>query len=62
MAKNRKVDVLAQATGSVASKLRTERERHASRLEEITGIKHPAKTNKRKKPNRKMAKRGSIFE
>ena len=62
MAKNRKVDVLAQATGSVAGRLRTERERHAARLEEITGIKQPTNTNKRKKQNRKMAKRGSTFE
>ena len=60
MAKNRKADVLAQAEGSVAGRLRTERERHAARLEEITGIKQP--TNKRKKPNRKMVKRGSTFE
>jgi hypothetical protein len=61
MAKNRKVDILAQAKGSVAGKLLTERERQAARLEKITGIKQPRK-NKRKKPNRKMAKRGPTFE
>ena len=62
MAKNRKSDVLAQSEGSVTSRLRTERERHAARLEEITGIKQPTKANKRKKLSRKMTKRGARFE
>ena len=47
-AKKRKVDVFAQSKGSVASRLRTERERHAARLEEITGIKQNVRKRKKK--------------
>ena len=63
MAKNRKADVFAQKKGTTAESLKTERQRRAARLEEITGIKQPIRVaqNKRKKRPRK-AKNGPTFE
>jgi hypothetical protein len=40
---NRKADELAKNQGSVANKLKEQRQTKAKRLEEITGIKQPTK-------------------
>ena len=45
-ARNRKVDILAQAKGSTAGTLMTARQRQAARLEKITGIKQNGKKRK----------------
>ena len=51
-ARNRKVDVLAQAKGSTSGMLMTARQRQAARLEEITGIKQNRKKRKKKAKKR----------